>query len=254
MSATPMTTVLVIGASGSIGQQAVAESLRAGYTTRALVRNPAQASLFPEGTQILVGNLTDPATLAAALEGVTGVVFTQGTYRDADAEQANYRPTVAVLAALKAPARIALMTALGVTKPTVGHDWKRRAERLVRASGLPYTIVRPGWFDYNAPDEQRLVFRQGDTHWEGNPSDGVISRQHIAQVLIASLTSDTAASKTFELVAEQGETQVQLEPLFTQLASDTALDGPQDRKNLPLDAEPQGFLDDLTAIRHRFTN
>ena len=42
----------------------------------------------------------------------------------------------AVLEALEAPARIALTTALGVTKPTTGHDWKRRAERLVRASGL----------------------------------------------------------------------------------------------------------------------
>jgi len=249
-----MTTVLVIGASGSIGQQAVAESLRAGYTTRALVRNPAQASFFPKGTQIIVGNLTDPETLAAALEGVTGVVFTQGTYRDAEAEQANYHPTRAVLGALTAPARIALMTALGVTKPTAGHDWKRRAERLVRASSLPYTIVRPGWFDYNAPDEQHLVFRQGDTQWAGNSSDGVISRQHIAQVLIASLASDAATSKTFELVAEQGATQDQMEPLFAQLAPDTALDGPQDRANLPLENEPQDFLDDLAAIRHRFTN
>ena len=82
----------------------------------------------------------------------------------------------------------------------------------------------------------------------------MISRQHIAQVLVASLASDAAASKTFELVAEQGATQDQMEPLFAQLAPDTALDGLQDRKNLPLHAEPQGFLDDLTAIRHRFTN
>jgi uncharacterized protein YbjT (DUF2867 family) len=54
-----------------------------------------------------------------------------------------------VLSVLTSPARIALMTAIGVTKHTAGHDWKRRGERLVRASGLPCTIVRPGWFDYN---------------------------------------------------------------------------------------------------------
>ncbi|WP_330996549.1 NAD(P)H-binding protein [Burkholderia diffusa] len=30
---------------------------------------------------------------------------------------------------------------------TEAHDWKRRSERLVRASGNAYTIVRPGWFD-----------------------------------------------------------------------------------------------------------
>ena len=59
-------------------------------------------------------------------------------------------------------ARIALMTSIGVTdragsynRTTEAHDWKRRSERLVRATGLPYTIVRPGWFDYNAPDQHR---------------------------------------------------------------------------------------------------
>jgi uncharacterized protein YbjT (DUF2867 family) len=245
-------TVLVVGASGSIGRHVVTEALRAGFVTRALVRDPGQASLFPEGTEVVVGDPGQPETLGDALHGVTGVVFTQGTYRDDDAEQVNYRPVHAVLQALTAPARIALMTALGVTKPTPGHDWKRRGERLVRASGLPYTIVRPGWFDYNEPDEHHLVFRQGDTHWAGNASDGVISRQQIAQVLVASLTSDSADGKTFELVADKGEAQSDLEPLFTALQPDTELDGPLDRDNLPLAEEPEDFLGDLAAIRERF--
>ena len=79
------------------------------------------------------------------------------------------------------------MTAIGVTdrvgaynRSTEAHDWKRRSERLVRASGLPYTIVRPGWFDYNKADEHRLVFLQGDTRHAGNASDGVIARQQSA--------------------------------------------------------------------------
>ena len=162
------------------------------------------------------------------------------------------RPVKAVLEALEAPARIALMTALGVTKPTTGHDWKRRAERLVRASGLKYTIVRPGWFDYNEPDEQHLVLRQGDTHWAGNPSDGVISRAQIARILVASLSSDAADRKTFELIAEKGEAQDDLDPLFAALQDDSGLDGPADHENLPLDGEPQDFLADLDALSGRF--
>ena len=82
------------------------------------------------------------------------------------------------------------MTAIGVTNrtgaynlSTEAHDWKRRSERLVRASGLPYTIVRPGWFDYNAPDEHQLVLLQGDTRQAGNSSDGVIARRQIARNL-----------------------------------------------------------------------
>lgn len=247
-----MTTVLVVGASGSIGRHVVAEALQQGYETRALARDPKQASLFPEGTTIVVGDPTRPDTLPDALDGVTGIVFTQGTFDDDLLEKVNYGPVRNVLDVLKEPARIALMTALGVTKPTPGHDWKRRGERLVRASGLPYTIVRPGWFDYNEPDEHRLVMRQGDTHWAGNASDGVVSRRQIAQVLVASLSSDAADRKTLELVAEKGEAQADLEPLFAALQADTELDGPLDRDNLPLASEPAPVIAELDALRGRF--
>lgn len=249
-----MNSVLVVGASGSIGCLAVAEALRAGFTTTALIRDANQASLFAKGTRVVVGDPTRADMLADALDGVNGIVFTQGTYRDDDAEQVNYRPVHAILDALTSPARIALMTALGVTKPTPGHDWKRRGERLVRASGLPYTIVRPGWFDYNEPDEHHLVMLQGDTRWAGNSSDGVVSRQQIAEVLIVSLTNDEADHKTFELVAEKGDAQPDLAPVFAALQPDHdgALDGPKDRDNLPLSAEPERVVGELDAIRGRY--
>src|SRR3546814_553181 len=129
--------VLVVGASGSIGVPTVAEAFSKGYETRALVRDPAHAKLFPEGVQVVVGDLTRAETLHDAVAGVTGVIFTHGINGNdpKGAEQVNYGAVRNVLSVLEAPARIALMTAVGVTKPSVGHDWKRRGERLVRASG-----------------------------------------------------------------------------------------------------------------------
>lgn len=248
--------VLVVGASGSVGQPVVAQSLRQGYETRALVRDPKQARLFPDGVQIVVGDLTRPETLHDAVSGATAIIFTHGISGNdpKNAEQVNYGAVRNILSVLKAPARIALMTAVGVTKPTVGHDWKRRGERLVRASGFPYTIVRPGWFDYNDSDQHQLVLRQGDTHWAGSPSDGVVSRRQIAQVLVDSLTSSSANHKTFELVAEKGPAQTNLEPLFAALPADPAgqVEGINDRDNLPLSAEPKSVLRDLDAIRAQY--
>lgn len=248
--------VLIVGASGSIGVPTVAEAFRKGYETRALVRDPAQAKRFPDGVHIVVGDLTRAETLHGAVAGATGVIFTHGIGgNDAKgAEQVNYGAVRNVLSVLEAPARIALMTTVGVTKPSVGHDWKRRGERLVRASGLPYTIVRPGWFDYNDPDQMHLVLRQGDTHWAASPSDGVVARAQIAQVLVASLSSSAANRKTFELVAERGTAQTDLEPLFSVLPADPAggYDGAHDRNNLPLAKEPSTVVHDLDAIRGRF--
>jgi hypothetical protein len=95
---------------------------------------------------------------------------------------------------------------------------------------------------------------QGDTRWASDPSDGVVSRAQIAQVLIASLTSDVADRKTLELVAEQGLAQTDLDPLFSTLRSDdeAALDAVLDRDNMPLSDEPPSVVRDLDAIRGQF--
>jgi uncharacterized protein YbjT (DUF2867 family) len=75
---------------------------------------------------------------------------------------------------------------------------------LVRTSGMPYTIVRPAWFDYNAPDQQRLVMLQGIPAMRATPAMGSCRDGQIGEVLVQSLTSDAALGKTFELVADRG--------------------------------------------------
>lgn len=262
MSATN-TTVLVVGATGSIGRLVVAEALRQGHAVRALVRDPARARGLPQDAQRVIGDLTRADTLAAAVDAIDAVVFTHGSNggSKADAERVDYGAVRNVLRTLASrPARIALMTAIGVThregaynRSTRVHDWKRRSERLVRASGLPYTIVRPGWFDYNAPDQHRLVFLQGDTRHAGDPSDGVIARQQIAEVLVNSLGSEAARGKTFELVAERGPAQKTLEPLFAALEADAvgAIDAARDADNMPLADEPAQVREDLQQLSAR---
>jgi uncharacterized protein YbjT (DUF2867 family) len=252
-------TVLVVGATGSIGRLVVDAAIRQGHAVRALVRDPAKASRFARGAQVIVGDVTRPDTLSDAVEGVDAVVFTLGSdgAGKVGAERIDYGGVRNVLRALGArTARIALMTAIGVTnrtgaynRATEAHDWKRRSERLVRASGLPYTIVRPGWFDSNGPDEHRLVLLQGDRRQAGNPNDGVVARRQIAEVLARSLTSEHALRKTFELVAAAGPAQDDLEPLFVPLEADQGtLDGVHDMANMALADEPQRVRDDLQTV------
>jgi uncharacterized protein YbjT (DUF2867 family) len=147
--------------------------------------------------------------------------------------------------------RISLMTAIGVTDRKGAHDWKRRGERLVRASGLPYTIVRPGWFDYNKPDQLRLVLLQGDRRQSGTPSDGAVARRQLAQMLVHSLTSESADRKTFELVAERGPEPADLEKLLAAIDGDAlgALDAAHDNANMPISEEPAAVRRDLDDIR-----
>jgi len=256
-------TVLVVGATGSIGSLVVEQAIRAGHGVRALVRSAEKARRLAAGAQIVVGDLTNPETLSGAVEGVDAIVFTHGSDGSGKvgSEAVDYGGVRNVLRALGSrPARIALMTAIGVTnrtgdynRRTEAHDWKRRSERLVRASGKPYTIVRPGWFDYNAPNEHRLVLLQGDKRQAGNSSDGVIARRQIAEVLVRSLTSPQAERKTFELVATAGKEQEDFEPLFEALDVDppVSVDAVHDRPNMPMDKEPERVREDQDAVRRQ---
>jgi uncharacterized protein YbjT (DUF2867 family) len=249
--------VLVIGATGSIGRLVVDEAIRQGHDVRVLVRDLRRAKALPSAASRVVGDLTRPETLVAAVDGIEAIVFTHGADGGgkAGAEQVSYGGVRNMLAALRGRrARIALMTAIGVTnrtgsynRSTEAHDWKRRSERLIRASGLPYTIVRPGWFDYNAPNQHRLVFLQGDTRRAGDPSDGVVARAQIAQALVRSLTSESAICKTFELVAERGPATEDFEAAFATLDADAPrqLDAVRDTDNMPLSQEPERVQEDL---------
>jgi uncharacterized protein YbjT (DUF2867 family) len=255
--------VLVVGATGSIGRLVVLEALARGHAVRALVRSEAKGRQLPADAQVVVGDVTRPDTLAAAVDGVDGIVFTLGSdgTGKVGAENVDYGGVRNVVNALGTrTARIALMTAIGVTdrtgnynRTTEAHDWKRRSERLVRSSGLPYTIVRPGWFDYNRPDEHRLVLLQGDTRQAGDSSDGVIARRQIAEVLVHSLSTDHALRKTFELVATKGPAPEDFDRLFAALDADPegALDGVRDMANMPLGDEPRRVRDDLNAVLAR---
>src|SRR5208282_4366334 len=72
-------TVLVIGATGSIGRLVVDEALGQGYAVRALVRNSSKAVPLPRAAQVIIGDVTRPDTLSGAVDGVDAVMFTLGS-------------------------------------------------------------------------------------------------------------------------------------------------------------------------------
>ncbi|BBQ83586.1 TPA: SDR family oxidoreductase [Kluyvera ascorbata] len=252
--------VLIVGATGSIGRHVVEMSIKMGHQPKALVRSPQKSKLLPQGVEIVNGDVSVSETLTGIGDDIDAVIFTLGSdgLGRIGARAIDYGGVRNILQRLKhRPVKVVLMTAIGVTeregsynRQTQAHDWKRRAERLVRASGHPYTIVRPGWFDYNKPNEQKIVMLQGDRRHSGTPADGVISRKHIARVLVCALTDDDAKNKTLELITENGKEQQSLTPLFSALQQDSAdkNDGIHDINNMPLDSEPECVIRDLSTL------
>jgi uncharacterized protein YbjT (DUF2867 family) len=248
--------VLVVGATGRTGRLVVAAAAEQGLQPRALARDTDRAREMLPAAEVVHGDLERPATLATAVRGVDAVVFAHGPNGDGrpnSYELIDYGGVAHVLREFQGQRpRIALMSTIFATRREHPFneggralDWKLRAERLVRASGAPYTIVRPGWLDKTPPSDQALTVDQGDT------GVGGVSREQVAQVLVRSLVTGTAEGKTFELFAAAGPPTGDWSALFAGLEPDRpgSLDGVKDTASLPLDQEPAHVRRDLDAVR-----
>jgi NADH dehydrogenase len=147
-------TVLVTGGTGFVGPHVV-HALRAKETpVRALVRDPARATrLAAWGVELVTGDVTDPASLRAACEGVDAVVHLVAIIkgRPADFERVMSEGTRNVVAAAQEAGvrRFVLASALGLDErskdavPYFAAKWEM--ERAVRESGLEHVILRPSF-------------------------------------------------------------------------------------------------------------
>ena len=251
-----MPGTVVIGATGSVGRVVVAAAAAAGLAPRAFVRDPARASALLGDVPIAQGDLADDAALAAALQEADAVVMVHGASGAARPEDVDYGAVPAVLRALgRARPHVVLMTSMAVTHATgswrEAMHWKRRGERLLRASGLPATIIRPGWFDLQPPAWEAVALEQGDT----TPVDSrrPVARAQIADAVVASVRCPAAVGVTFELFAAPGPVERNWGPRFEALAHDApeSVDAAKD-PNLPLLAdEPQRLRADLAELSGR---
>jgi uncharacterized protein YbjT (DUF2867 family) len=207
-------TVLVTGGTGFIGPHVI-HALRAKDTpVRALVRNPARATrLAAWGVELAAGDVTDPASLRAACEGVDAVVhlvaIIQG--RPADFERVMSQGTRNVVAAAQEAGvrRFVLASALGLderTKDAVPYfEAKWEMERAVKESGLEHVIFRPSFvFGRDGgvlPTFVRLGRFAPVTPIVGPGTQRLqpIWVEDLAEYYALALTEPSAANRTFEL-------------------------------------------------------
>ncbi len=86
--------------------------------------------------------------------------------------------------------------------------WKGKAEKYLQASGLTYTIVRPGGLK-NDDNTDAIVMKGMDTLFEGS-----IPRTKVAQVCVEALFQPQAKNKLVEIVAKPDASAQPLDALF----------------------------------------
>ena len=222
--------VLVAGATGGTGSLVVAELQKQGYPVRAFVRDTAKAAeRLGADVEAVAGDLKDPASIAAAMDGVGAVINAAGASAsggpDNTAEKVDFEGArnLAEAALGAGVGQYVLVSSRGVTDDDHYLNrmfnniliWKRRGEEAVAASGVPYTIVRPGGLSDDPGGNQTVIFEQGDTR-----SEGIwITRADVARVCVSALAHDAALNRVFEIHAEDGEAQADFGAEFASLSA-----------------------------------
>lgn len=179
--AAPM--ILVTGATGNIGSEAVRLLVGEGRPVRALTRD-ARKLEGVAGIEIAVGDFTRPETLAPALAGVTGLLL-----------NAEGRALAGVTRAIVDAARgsslrhVALVSSgtIHIEPRTRIGQWHLDAEEILRASGLGWTMLRPVGFASNALRWAGMIKSQGVVFAAEGGLASPIDPRDIAQVAVKAL-------------------------------------------------------------------
>ena len=217
-----MSTILVTGASGFVGSHAVPALLTAGHRVVALVRTPTAGEVVMgrlpmadrAGVEPRPGDVTRPGSLGPALEGVDAVLHLVAIPRDhrggVDLRLVNTEGTRTVVEAMKVAGvrRLVHMGAMGVEDDPMLHyaSSKAKAEALVGASGLDWTILKPslqfgpgdGFFNIIA-DLVRMSPGIVPVPGRGTARFQPIHAGDVARVVVEVLADPSTIGEVFEL-------------------------------------------------------
>ncbi|GLT50722.1 hypothetical protein SLA2020_241880 [Shorea laevis] len=230
--------VLVVGASGGVGQLVVASLLNRNIKSRLLLRDPEKATtLFgsqdEETLQVYKGDTRNLEDLDPSIfKGVTHVICCTGTTAfpskrwdgDNTPERVDWEGIRNLISALPSSLkRVVLVSSVGVTK---FHElpwsimnlfgvlkYKKKGEDFLRVSGLPFTIIRAGRLTdgpYTSYDLNTLIKATAGQHravliGQGDKLVGEVSRLVVAEACIQALDIDFTEGKVYEINSVKGD-------------------------------------------------
>jgi putative NADH-flavin reductase len=198
--------VLVIGASQGIGLQTARQAVEAGYHVRAFARSASGMAFTSPHLEKLRGDALQPQDVAAALPGVDVVIQTLGV-KFGDLFQPVHlfsQATRVLIAAMTAQGvnRLVCVTGFGAGDSGASISCLQRLpfqivfgrayadksiqERLIKESGLEWTIARPGVLT-GGPRTGRYQILTEAAQWR----NGIISRSDVAEFLVRQIEDKT---------------------------------------------------------------
>jgi NAD(P)H dehydrogenase (quinone) len=204
--------IVVTGATGQLGRLVIAALLKktAASNIIAAVRNVDKANdLAALGVQVRHADYSKPATWDAALKGADKVLLISSSEIGQRTQQHRTVIDAAKRAGIKLLAYTSVLRAdTSVLGLAAEH---RETEAMIRASGLPFVVLRNGWYTENYMASVPSALANGALY--GCAGEGRISsatRADYAEAAAVVLTTDNQAGKIYELAGDSTYTLTEL--------------------------------------------
>ncbi len=209
MTGTPAAPVLVTGATGRVGRVVVDLLIDAGVPVRALTHRSEAAAAMPANVEVVTGDLTVPESLDAGLRGVSAV-FLVWTAPPATAPAVVERLTTHAR-------RVVFLSSPHQTphpffqQPNPMAALHADIERLIAATGIESTIIRPGMFSSNALLWWAAAIRaDGVVRWPyGAAETAPVDDRDVAAVAARTLYQDGHAGGDYVLTGPESLSQAE---------------------------------------------
>jgi len=191
--------ILVTGATGNVGSLVVTELIKRGAEVRALVRKQPDAGKLPAEVEVAVGDLLDPVSVEKAMQGVDKLFLLNAVVTD-ELTQALIAYGIAKRIGLKH------VTYLSVFKVDEFRDVPHFASKLavenaLREFGVPFTILRPGYYIQNDINLKGALTGAGIYPMPiGTAGIATADVRDIAEAAAISLTEQGHEQQTYDIV------------------------------------------------------
>ena len=224
-------SILVVGATGTLGRQIVRQALDEGYQVKCLVRDFRRGAFLKDwGAELIYGDLSIPSTIPTALKGVN-IVIDSATIRSTSSytsETIDWRGKLALVEASKLASikKYIYFSVLDAEKnssiPLL--DLKLKLEKVLEKSALNYTVFQCSGFFQGLISQYALPILDNETIWLPGESAPIayIDTQDAAKAVIQTLKVSTYDSKVVSLVGKKFWTSKEIIELCERLSGKTA--------------------------------